>query len=82
MKNVVMPRKIIAKNNRMILTDSEPTLCPAFSKKRALNVQQTATRRAANSPMCDCIYKIIKSEVRNLKSEVQNLFNKVGLKVD
>ena len=49
----VMPKKITARKMRITLTDSEPTLLPAFSKKSALPVQQNATAKAAISPMCD-----------------------------
>jgi hypothetical protein len=52
-KNVVNPKKRIASKSLKILTDNEPIRRPAFSKKRALNVQQTAVSNAAISPMCD-----------------------------
>ena len=53
LKNVVIPRKPIAKRRRMKLTDNEPILCPAFSKNKALMVQQTETPNPANSPIWD-----------------------------
>jgi len=54
-KNVVMPRKPIAKNKRIKLTDKELILCPAFSKNSALIVQQTETPNPAISPICELI---------------------------
>jgi hypothetical protein len=51
--SVVNPKKGIAKKSRKILTESEPILRPAFSKKSALNVQQTAVSNPAISPICD-----------------------------
>ena len=54
-KKVVIPKNPMAKSKRIKLTDKEPILCPAFSKNRALMVQQPETAKAANSPICELI---------------------------
>jgi hypothetical protein len=50
------PKSMIADISRMIFTDNEPILLPAFSKNRALKVQHTATQRAEISPVYTFIY--------------------------
>jgi hypothetical protein len=44
---------MIAINKRIKFTDNDPIFDPAFSKKRALMVQQTDTPIPAISPICD-----------------------------
>jgi hypothetical protein len=48
----VMLKKLRPMNNRIILTAYVPTLVVALSKARAVMVQKTAVKRAANSPKC------------------------------